>query len=128
MSKPKVVKCRILVVDDEPLVGDAVKMMLAHDGHVVETATNGTEALACLEQAAFDLVITDYFMPEMKGDELAQHIQQRHPDLPVVLITAHEENLKAQRTPLPGVSSVISKPFLIDDLRAAIRQTVAARR
>src|SRR5438552_11644577 len=51
---------RILVVDDEPFVCDAVKMMLAFDGYEVHTAANGAEALALYDQQPFDLVITDF--------------------------------------------------------------------
>src|SRR5206468_12229838 len=54
---------RILVVDDEPFVCDALKMMLTFDGHIVETASNGKEALAMFEVGKFDLIITDFAMP-----------------------------------------------------------------
>src|SRR5437870_372298 len=77
MSAPAFPQCRILVVDDEPFVCDAVKMMLNFDGHVVETASNGKEALALFEKGKFDLVITDFAMPSMKGDELAAEIKAR---------------------------------------------------
>jgi CheY-like chemotaxis protein len=65
-------------------------------------------------------------MPQMKGDELAQRIQQRNPSLPIVMITAHAEMLESTKTPLPGIRLVISKPFLIDDLREAVRQSCPA--
>src|SRR5712692_1416173 len=67
-APPALPKRRILVVDDEPFVCDAVKMMLNFDGHVVETASNGKEALALFDKGKFDLVITDFAMPSMKGD------------------------------------------------------------
>jgi len=82
---------RILVVDDEPFVCDAVKMMLNFDGHVVQTASNAKEALAMFEEGKFDLVITDFAMPIMKGDELAAAIKARCPNQPVVMITAYAE-------------------------------------
>jgi len=122
MTPPPKVKRRILVVDDEPLVCEAVEMMLAFDGHTVETATSGAEALACLDRAPFDLVITDYAMPQMKGDELAQRIKQLNPALPVVMITAHAEVLESTGAPLPGIVLVISKPFMLETLREAISQ------
>src|SRR5438445_5843142 len=86
---------RILVVDDEPFVCDAVKMMLNFDGHVVETASNGKDALAMFEEGKFDLVMTDWKMPGMKGDELAAAIKARAPNQPVVMITAHAESLQS---------------------------------
>jgi len=111
---------RILVVDDEPLVCDAIKMMLEFDGHVVETAGSAKAALVLLEKGKFDLVITDFEMPIMKGDELAAVIKSRDPTQPVIMITAYAEMLQAAGKPLTGVDSIISKPFLLEDLREAI--------
>lgn len=116
---------RILIVDDEPFVCDAVKMMMKFDGHTVETASDGPEALAKFEPGKFDLVITDFAMPSMKGDELAVAIKARAPGQPVVLITAYSEMLQASNHPLPGVDFLISKPFLLEDLRRAIAKTTA---
>jgi two-component system response regulator MprA len=123
MSKPKIEPRRILVVDDEPFVCDAVRMMLAFDGHQVETASSGREALEVFDKGKFDLVITDYAMPAMKGDELAQAIKARVPGQPVVMITAYAEMLNASKQPLRGVDFIISKPFLLDNLREAINKT-----
>lgn len=116
---------RILVVDDEPFVCDAVKMMLAFDGHDVETANSGPEALAVFEKGKFDLVITDFAMPSMKGDELAAAIKALAPSQPVVMITAYAEMLQSSGNPLSGVDFVISKPFLLDNLREAIVKALA---
>jgi CheY-like chemotaxis protein len=115
---------RILVVDDEPLVCDAVQMMLHFDGHVVETAGCAKEALAKLEAGKFDLVITDFEMPSMKGDELAAAIKARDPRQPVILITAYAEMLQASGNPLSGVDFLISKPFLLENLREAIAKVI----
>lgn len=123
MSKPTIAPRRILVVDDEPYVCDAVRMMLAFDGHKVETAASGKDALAIFAKDKFDVVITDYAMPVIKGDELAVAIKAIAPDQPIVLITAYAEMLKSAAHPLPGVDHVISKPFLLEDLRTAIQLT-----
>ena len=120
MKMPAFPQRRILVVDDEPLVCDAVKMMLDFDGHLVQTAGNGKDALALFEEGRFDLVITDFEMPAMKGDELAAAIKARAPKQPVVMITAYAEMLQASGNPLTGVDLIISKPFLLENLREAI--------
>ena len=120
MSAPAFPQRRILVVDDEPLVCDAVRMMLAFDGHHVETTGSGKEALALLDQSKFDVVITDFKMPEMQGDELAAAIKARYPTQPVVMITAYAEMLQSSGDPMTGVDFVISKPFLLENLREAI--------
>jgi len=128
MNKPAIVPRRILVVDDEPFVCDAVKMMLAFDGHQVDTASNGLEALTLFDKTRYDVVITDYKMPEMKGDELARAIKSRVPGQPIVMITAHAEMLKATNQTLDGVDFVISKPFLLENLREAILKTTPPSR
>ncbi len=125
MAVPALPQRRILVVDDEPFVCDAVKMMLAFDGHVVETATNGKDALAKFDAAKFDLVITDFSMPSMKGDELAAAIKSRDPKQPVVMITAYAEMLQSSGSPLTGVDFIISKPFLLENLREAIAKATS---
>jgi len=125
MSKPIIKPRTILVVDDEPYVCDAVRMMLAFDGHRVETAGSGKEALDRFAKGKYDVVITDYAMPNMKGDELAMSIKSRVPSQPVVLITAYAEMLKASDNPLSGVDFIVSKPFLLESLREAIEKATA---
>jgi len=121
MSMPVCHQRRILVVDDEPFVCEAVKMMLHFDGHDVETACSAKEALTRMEDHEFDLVITDYSMPGMRGDELAREIKSRNPKQPVVMITAYSEILPS---PLAGVDCLVSKPFLLENLRQAISKVV----
>ena len=125
MKTPAYPQRRILVVDDEPLVCEAVKMMLNFDGHRVETASGGKEALALMEKNQFDLVITDFEMPVMKGDELAAAIKARSPNQPGVMITAYAEMLQASGNRLTDVDLVISKPFLLEHLREAIAKVTA---
>src|SRR5215471_16751345 len=122
MSKPAstLPRQRILVVDDEPCVCDAVKLMLDFDGHEVETAGDANTALALYKKGKFDIVITDWKMHGMNGDELANAIKEIDPKQPVVMITAHAEILQASKTPLKSVDAVVPKPFLLEDLRKAI--------
>jgi CheY-like chemotaxis protein len=122
MTAPSPQQKRILVVDDEPFVVEAMKMMLMHDGHAVETASSGPEALGLFERGSFDLVITDYAMPGMKGNELATAIKARAPQLPVIMVTAYSELVESSGIPLPGVECVLSKPFLMANLREAIAE------
>jgi len=120
MAAPALPQRNILVVDDEPFVCDAIKMMLVFDGHVVETATSGQEALAKFQRNKFDIVITDFSMPTMKGDELAAAIKSIAPQQPVVMVTAYAEMLQSSGNPLAGVDFLISKPFLLENLREAV--------
>ncbi len=115
------------MVDDEPFVCDAIRMMLAFDGHQVETAGSAQEALQLFAPAKYDLVMTDYAMPEMKGDELADALKARAPQQPIVLITAYAEMLRCDDASLRHVDFVISKPFLLETLRAAIQKTTGGQ-
>ena len=126
MSAPAIPIRRILVVDDEPLVCDAVKMMLEFDGHKVEVARSAKEALGKFERGKFDVIITDFEMPYMKGDELAAQIKAQDPNQPVVMITAYAEMLQASKKPLTGIDFMISKPFLLENLRQALIKVAPA--
>jgi CheY-like chemotaxis protein len=115
---------QILVVDDEPAVCETIKMVLEHDGHKIQTANSGREALILLENGKFDLVTTDLSMSEMRGDALAAAIKERLPTLPVLLISGNGAIAKDSGDTFPGVDLVISKPFLLEDLRTAIAKVL----
>jgi CheY-like chemotaxis protein len=117
MTTPIISAKRILVVDDDPLVCDSVRMMLAHDGHAVETAMSGQGALQLFVKGKFDLVLIDYAMPGMRGDELALAIRAQAPDQAIAMITAHAELMESPAHPLAGKVFVIAKPFMLEELR-----------
>jgi two-component system response regulator MprA len=116
---------RILVVDDEPMVCDSIKRMLEFDGHQVEMATSGQQALEVLQNAKFDLIMIDYRMPVMTGDKLAGLIKARAPHQPILLISATAQVLEQSQEPLAGVDLMISKPFPLEELREAIVRVLA---
>ena len=118
-------KWRILVVDNEPLVTDSIKWILLHDGHLVEVTSNAEQALKLFEKGKFDLIIADYEMPKLKGDELAARIHALDPEQRILLITAHTEELISANAPLKGVDMVLGKPFDIEELRRAVAQLTA---
>jgi CheY-like chemotaxis protein len=115
-------KLRILVVDDEPSVGNTVKMLLKFDGHDVEATNSSKEALGIFESGRFDLVFTDFTMPGMNGNQLAAAIKAGAPDQPVVMITAHAGTLPLS----PDVDFVVGKPFRLEHLREAIAKVMPA--
>ena len=118
-------KKKILVVDDEPMVCEAIGMLLSFDGHEVVSAGSGKEALALFQQEKFDLVITDYHMPRMNGDVLALALKERLPGQPVIMITAYAEMLRTSAVPLAGVDQLVNKPFQLQELRDAIQKATA---
>ena len=117
MQPDRVLGKRILLADDQQGVRTAIKYLLQMDEHKVTEATNGREALDLFHQQKFDLVITDYAMPEMAGSELAMKIKQEAPHQPIIMITAYTRQIKNSGNP---VDAVLNKPFSFLDLRQII--------
>lgn len=111
---------RVLLVDDEPMMRQAVAQFLRIDEHTVEVAGTGREAAPKLHGAPFDLVITDRAMPEMGGDELAALVKSLTPATPVLMLTGFGDLMEAAGERPPGVDLVLSKPTTLARLRAAI--------
>ena len=120
MISTDVSKLRILVVDDEPSVANTIKTLLQYYGHEVEATNSSKEALCMFESGRFDLVFTDFTMPEMDGNQLAAAIKASAPNQPIVMITAHAGTLP----PSPDVDFVVSKPFRLEHLREAIARVL----
>jgi len=118
---------QILVVEDQPDMAGLIKFLLELDGHTVQTANNGKDALLMLEQNTFDLVTTDFSMSGMRGNMLATAIKERLPNQPVLMISSNGELAKACGDPLPGVDLVMGKPFTQEDLREAIAQVLTGK-
>jgi CheY-like chemotaxis protein len=119
-SKP--LRKRILLVDDQPSVREAISLLLSLDEHTVIEAGNGVEALDVFGREQFDLVITDFEMPNMKGNELARRIKQLSPAQPIVMITAYAERLGDSNNP---VDALLNKPFQLEDLRRAMAELLS---
>src|SRR5262249_45409375 len=114
---------RILLAEDEELVRASLRMMLELDGHQVTEASNGAEALNSFTIGEFDVVITDFEMPMMKGNELATRIKLLAPSLPILMITASETARRDVENP---VDALISKPLMVQDLRYALGNLLSA--
>ena len=116
---------RILVVDDEPMVRSVTARLLRLKGHTVEEADRGSEALIRLAtDDAFDLLVTDLSMPGMSGRELAVLVRDRHPHLPILLVTG-DTDAEAGTAEVDGV---VKKPFKLDTLEEAIQQLIGRDR
>ncbi len=114
MGKSYVQGKRILIADDEFGVREAIKLLLSIDEHTVTEAETGVAALDLFKKGTYDLVITDFEMPRMTGDELAIQIKKISPRQPVIMMTAYSEKLRGSGNP---VDAVLHKPFQFDELR-----------
>jgi len=82
---------RILVVDDEAVIRFTLDTILRRVGYTVTTAADGEQALACLVQRPFDLLLLDLDLPGISGLNVAQHAQEHHPSAVVVFLTGHSD-------------------------------------
>ncbi|WP_103021444.1 DUF3467 domain-containing protein [Salinibacter altiplanensis] len=112
----------ILVVDDEEMVRSTVTRLLTLSGHEVDRAASGAEALDLFSADKYDIVFTDFGMPEMTGAELAHALKDEAPDLPIVLLTGYTETESAH----DRVDGILSKPFKRDELDTAIQKHVVS--
>ena len=109
---------RILLAEDEDALRACLRMMLELEGHQVTEASDGVEALNLFSMGHFDLVITDFEMPVMKGNELAVSIKLLAPSLPILMISA---SAKARREAENPVDALLEKPFKVTDLSCTLR-------
>ncbi len=102
----------ILVVDDDPISQRLLGYTLQKQGHQVLSAMNGLLAIARLDQAEVDLVITDLTMPEMDGPTLLKHLRAdpRYAELPIIMLTASGQDQDRIQARAAGVSDFLTKP------------------
>jgi CheY-like chemotaxis protein len=102
---------RILVVDDDPVVGKSFDRVLSPKGYAVIAAANGAEALARLEAENYDMVYADIKMPGMDGIEVARRIKASRPWLPVVIVTGYGTEANEKEARAIGVADFLKKPL-----------------
>jgi DNA-binding NtrC family response regulator len=118
---------RILLVDDDLSLLKLLSLRLESAGHEVMTAASGAEALELLKQGLPDLVLSDLRMDGMDGLTLFDEIQQRHPGLPVIILTAHGTIPDAVEATRQGVSGFLTKPVDKQQLFALIEELKVSR-
>lgn len=119
---------RILIVDDDPALLRLLSLRLREEGHEAIAADSGEAALARLDQALPQLVITDLRMGGMDGLALFEAVHRRHPLLPVLMLTAHGTVPDAVRALQRGVFGYLTKPFQAHELMAEVERALAASR
>jgi CheY-like chemotaxis protein len=114
----------ILAVDDDPLVLENTAAMLTELGHTVLFAHSGAEALRMLEDRQVDLIVTDYAMPGMTGEELTQRILASTPEQPILMVSGYASLPEGAGTSVPK----LAKPFKEHELSRAISEVIALKR
>jgi two-component system NtrC family response regulator len=122
--KPK----SILVVDDDESLRRVTQLQLEEAGHPVLAASNGTDALAIIEEDPQALVITDLKMPGLSGMELLNKIRSSHPEITVVMITAFGTVQTAVEAMKAGAYDYITKPIDYEELALVVNRAMERQR
>jgi len=122
---------RVLIADDSRMSRRYVRQILESIGvqDITETE-NGAQALTQLREREFDLVISDYNMPEVDGRELVEHIrsESNHTSIPILMITSEQNEANLAAIQNAGVSALCNKPLAFEGLRGLIHRLIAEQR
>jgi hypothetical protein len=110
---------RVVVVDDEPAVRSLVRRMLEPAGYIVEEVADPAQACAVAETTTLDLLVSDFQMPGMTGDEVARRFRAAQPDLKVLFITGYSDDLFEGQPQLWEGQAFLEKPFSRQELLEA---------
>ena len=118
---------RILVVEDESAIGQAIAIALGYEGFEVQTVDNGRAALQAVETFRPALVLLDVMLPDLDGFEVTRRLRDRGDDVPVVFLTARDATDDKVSGLRLGADDYVTKPFSLDELvervRAVLRRT-----
>lgn len=120
-------KMRLLLVDDEERFLATTRILLEKRGVETLTATNGSDALALLDEKPTDVVILDVKMPGMDGVEVLRRIKQKHPLVEVIMLTGHGSVESAVEGLKLGAFDYVMKPMDIPDLLAKAEEAHAKK-
>ncbi len=111
---------RVLVVDDDPAIQKLVRVNLKARGYAVDTASSGEEALQLFQPGNYDLVILDLILPGLDGLAVCEYIRERS-DVPVVVLSAREDEELKVRALDSGADDYVTKPFSQEEMLARVR-------
>lgn len=120
----KASKYTILVVDDEEPIRNLVVTFLSKLGHSCLTAVDGVDALDKMKGNKINAVITDIKMPNMDGITLTSEILTQYPDLPILVMTAFEQEYSAGIAISAGAREFIKKPFSLDEFAVRLHKMI----
>ena len=123
-STTKPYKYTILVVDDAELIRNLIVTFLSKLGHSCVTAIDGVDALDKMKENKIDAVVTDIKMPNMDGITLTSKISMQYPELPIMIMTAFEEEDTAGLAICAGARDFIRKPFSLNEFSVRLHKMI----
>ncbi|QNR22840.1 MULTISPECIES: response regulator transcription factor [Croceimicrobium] len=115
-------KAKILIVDDEPLIRDALAFKLTKDGYDVDTAEDGEKAIQKIESEEYHIIISDIMMPFISGFELVKILKERGTDAPVLMLTSLNSETAVLKAFDLGADDFMTKPFSPNELSVRIKK------
>jgi CheY-like chemotaxis protein len=116
-------KDTILIIDDEPIVGDALKTILVDRGYQVTVVRTGGEGLDQIRKQRFDFAITDFRLPDMNGLQVMSGIREMDTGIPLIMITAYRTPEIVTESKRLGALEVLAKPFFPADILRLLYQS-----
>lgn len=113
-------RCRLMVIDDEPIVCRRLKQILEKSGYEVDAFSDGASAIRALEETPYDIIVTDLKMEGMDGMSILESVKQSSPSTKVIMITGFAEMETAKEALRKGVFDFISKPVEVDVIKDVI--------
>ncbi len=117
-------KKRALVIDDDVSTLELMKFQLVDEGFDVTTADNGQKALKFVEEGEFDIILTDYNLPDYNGVEIVKHCKEFAPDTEIIMITGFSSTEKAIEATKAGAFWFLKKPVDFEELQGLIKKAV----
>ncbi len=118
----------VLILDDEPVIREVLGSVLAKAGHVTREAATANEGLQRLEKEPIDLLLLDLMLPDRPGLEVLVDVRARHPEIPVVVVTAYSSVESAITAMREGAFHYIPKPFRNEEVVHVVKQALEKRR
>jgi two-component system, OmpR family, KDP operon response regulator KdpE len=118
---------RVLIVDDEPMVVDMIQDVVRTLGYQTESALNGFVGLRLVSACAPDVILLDVGMPQLLGGELLKILRRDYPEIPVIMVTANQDEEYARELLQEGAFDYVRKPFDIDALGRSLQAAIASR-
>jgi len=121
-------KQRVLVVDDEPVIADNLRLTLEREGYEVETAGNTVTAMLQMEEHEFSLAVVDLVLPDGDGLHLLRLLKSKDPSLEVIIMTGHSSISKAVEATKQGAFYFVAKPFDSEEMLTLVTKALERQR